>query len=311
MMMLKLNQQATRSEQDPTHQAANRKKANQDNTTRLNNANKQVLALWRDVDSKKTVRKQVVNETLDFYVYDLTPNDLERLSLEIESIINSEMETEQLESPFNWYYSQYVEQATRGGVIQENSWIEVLLAGLVFATIANAVLLSSVSYQTFLISVIEDNYRLLKNLSATTSRQVFDVINRGMAAGLGKAAIQRQITNRFQVAKSSSRRIVNTEINKAYNNARMNTVEIYRQFGAPLGVQHLSALLTTTRKNHAARHGKGYTPEQQRQWWDTSTNRINCHCSTRAIVLNKDGTIEDKDAQDKVIKRGKDWFKSN
>jgi len=306
-----MTHKATRQEVDPTHQAPNRKRANQDNTTRLNNANKQVLSLWRDIDSKKTVRKQIVNETLDFYVYDLTNNDLEQLSIDIESIINTEMETEQLNPPFNWYYSQYIETATRSGVIQENSWIEVLLAGLVFTLIADAVLLSSVRYQTFLIKVIEDNYRLLKNLSATTSREVFNVINRGIDAGLGKAAIQREITKRFQVSKSSSRRIVNTEINKAYNNSRMNTVEIYREFGAPLAVQHLSALIPTTRDNHAARHGKAYTPEQQRRWWDTGTNRINCHCSTRSIVVNRDGTVEDKTAQDKVIKRGRDWFKSN
>lgn len=306
---MKINQKATRQEQDPTGQHANRKKANQDNTTRLNNANRQVLALWRDVESKRTVRKKVVNQNLDFYIYDLNSLELEQLSVDIDNIINGELETEQANPPFDWYYEQYVEVATRSGVIQENAWIEVLLAGLAVTTIATSVLLSSVSHQQLFIKLIDDNYRLLKSLSSTTSRQVFDVINRGIDAGLGKNAIRREITKRFQVSKSSAKRIVDTEINRAYNNSRMDTVEAYIAFGAPLAVQHLSALLVTTRDNHAARHGKAYTPQQQLRWWETGTNRINCHCSTRSIVVNKNGTVKYKTAQDKVIKRGKDWFK--
>lgn len=302
---------ATRQEQDPTGQSANRKKANQDNTTRLNNANRQVLALWRNIEATKTTQKVIVNERTEFFTYDLTLDDLERLRIEIDAIINGELETELLNPPFDWYYTQYIETATRSGVIQENSWVDVLLASSIFATITSTALLASLTHQTLFVSIVDTNYRLFKGLSATTSGQVFDVINRGIDAGLGKAAIQREITKRFQVSKSSSKRIVDTEVNKAYNNARMGVIQTYIVNGVPLAVQHLSALLPTTRPHHAVRHGKAFTPEQQMRWWDTGQNRINCHCSVRTIELNKDGTIKNKTSQDQVIERGKAWFKSN
>jgi hypothetical protein len=177
-------------------------------------------------------------------------------------------------------------------------------------TVSLAVLLSRSKYQLFFVKLIDDNYRLLKGLSSTTSQQVYDVINRGMDAGLSKTAINRQITERFQVSKSSSKRIVTTEVNKAYNNARMNTIDAYIAFGAPLAVQHISALIPTTRNHHASRHGLAFTPQAQLAWWETGRNRINCHCSTKAIAINKDGTVKNKAAQDKVIERGKSWFKA-
>jgi len=302
--------QATRSESDPTGQATNRRKANRDNNQRLNDAARRILRIWTDVDSKKTTRKKIVNENLDFYLYELTDLELEQLEREIQAILFEALETEQLNPPFDWYYSQYVETAARSGAIQENEWVTVLLAALVtFTATTSLALLSSPRYQAFLIENINSNYSLLKNLSGTTSRQIFDVITRGIDAGLSKTAIRRQILERFEVSKSSSKRIVDTEVNKIYNNSRINAAEINRDLGAPIALQHLSALLPTTRPHHAIRHGRAYTPEQQKRWWDTGTNRINCHCSVRSIEVNKDGTVTDKESQKKVIERGEKFFK--
>ena len=302
---------AKRHEADPTGQAANRKRANQDNTTRLNNANRSVLSLIANLEPRKTTRKQVVNESLDFYDYGLDNNDLGALENQVSSIVNEEMQTEQVDPPFDWYYSQYVEQAARGGVIQENAWIAVILAGLTVQVISPRVILSSPRYQSVLLGLTNDNYRLLKGLSEDTSRKVFGVIDRGVKAGLGKAVIKRQVTEAFQTAKSSAKRIVDTGVNDSYNDARMDTIQAYEEAGAPLAVQHISALIPTTRGHHASRHGMAFTLQAQYRWWDQGANKINCHCSARAIVINSDGTVKDTAAQDKVIKRGETWFKDN
>lgn len=301
----------TRQDVDPTGQAGNRQNANRDNNRRLNNAARRVLNLWKDIESKRTVRQQIVNETLDFYLYDLNDEELFKLAASIEAIINDELETEDEEVPVDWYYSQYVETATRSGVIQENNWIQNILTGVAIGFLLDSAILKSTAYIEFLDQQILKNYRDLKGLSATTSKQVFQVISQGMDAGLGKTAIQRQILERFEVGKSSSRRIVNTEINKAYNDSRMNVVEFYRSQGAPVAVMHISALLTTTRPHHASRHGLAYTPEQQKRWWDSNHNRIHCHCKAQAVRLDSNGQVENKVAQDRIIQRGKDWFESN
>jgi SPP1 gp7 family putative phage head morphogenesis protein len=313
-MTLKTNQKATRQEQDPTNQAGTRARATRDNNQRLNNAARKILAAWRDVDAKKTTRKKIINElssneTLDFYVYDLTSRGKEDLFVEISDSVNEELETAEVTPPFDWYYQQYIETAYRGGTIQENAEIAVLLALVVGSiTIETASILSSSQYLDLLKAAVNKNYPLFKGLSETTSKQVFQVITDGIDAGLSKSAIRRKIIERFEVAKSSAKRIVDTEVNRAYNNARTDLIKFYRDNGEPLAVQHISALLKTTRINHAARHGRVYTPEQQDRWWAEGSNRINCKCSIRAIVVNRDGTVANKAAQNKVIERGKEIF---
>ena len=293
---------------DPIGQYANRKKAFRDITTRLNNANKRILKLWQNIDAKKTTRKKIVNEKLDFYLYDLTSFDLEQVKREIETIINEEEETDMFLLPFLWFYKSYLEIAMRSGVIQESAWINTIIPRplLSFDSI-----LSSQKYNDLLTKAFNNNYSSLKSLSEKTIKQVFDVINRGIESGASKSSIRRDITKRFQVAKSAAKRIVETEINKAYNDARMETISQQINAGAPLAVQHISALLATTRPHHAIRHGKAYTPQQQLNWWNQGSNRINCKCTTRSIVVNNDGTVKNKSAQNIVIKRGRDWFNSD
>ena len=308
-----MTHKASKQESDPTHQAGNRLKANRDNNRRLNTSAKQVLAMWRNVESKKTTRKKIINQdtTLDFFVYDMTPEELQFMSDFIFTSVNENMETTTEEIPQDWYYKEYIEQAHRGGTIQENSWVTVLLGGLAgFVTVQTATILFSPPYQASLNVSLIRNYPLFKSLSENTGKQVFEEITRGMNAGLSKRTIRKNIIERYEVSKSSAKRIVDTEINKSYNLARTSVIEFYRSIGQPLAVQHLSALLPTTRPHHADRHGRAYTPEQQNQWWDTGTNRINCHCSVRAIQVNRDGTVTNKEAQNKVIARGKNFFKA-
>lgn len=305
----------TRADQDPTNQASNRAKANRDNNRRLNNSAREALAMWRGVEARKTVRKKVVNQEeeddkLEFFVYDLSPEEIQAMEVQISNSLDENLETFTAVPLPDWYYEQYIEQAYRSGTIQENALIAVLLS-----VVAGSILLEtsaiflSPTYLENLRATVFRNYPLFKSLSETTSKQVFQVIQDGINSGLSKSATRRKILERYEVSKSSAKRIVDTEVNRAYNNARIDLVKTYRDNGAPLAVQHISALLPTTRDEHAARHGLAYTPEQQMRWWDSGTNRINCHCRANSIVINRDGTVRDKTAQDKVIKRGKDIFK--
>lgn len=294
------------SDADPTNAGAIRRKANRDNNQRLNGAAKEVLALWSQVESKRVVKKDIVNN-LDFYEYDeAVPITQE----EINDITDKWLETIAAVILFGYYFSEYDEQAYRTGTLQENAWIAAITAGVAaFVLIPNDAVLLTSEYRTALGLIKANDYRLFKNLSRTTSQQIFQVIQIGIDAGLSKTAIRREIVKRFEVSKSSAKRITDTEINKAVNNARLDLVDTYAARGEKLGVMHISALLTTTRPHHAARHGKVYTTKAQRRWWDSNHNRINCHCSVRSAVLNSKGQVEDKARQDRIIQQGKDFFK--
>ena len=294
------------SDKDPTNQAGNRQRANRDNNRRLKKSAVEVLALFKPIEPKRIIKKKdlALNAEGDFWDWD---NRITITQKDIQDILDTNLETTTDEMPFNWYFSDYDEQAYRGGSFQENANISAILDN----PIPDNNLLFMQSYQDGLAVIQANDYRLLQNLSRTTSVQVFGVIQNGMQAGLNRTQIRDDIIRRFEVSQSSSQRIVDTEINKAYNVARTDLNDIYTDLGINLGVMHISALLAggRTRPEHARRHGKVFTTAEQNKWWNRKPNRINCHCSVRTVELNDDGSVKNKDRQDKVIKQGKDFFK--
>ena len=134
-----------------------------------------------------------------------------------------------------------------------------------------------------------------------------------MDAGLNRTEIRNDIIRRFEVSQSSSERIVKTEINKAYNNARTDLNDIYNDIGIKLAVVHISALLVggRTRPSHARRHGKVFSTIEQNKWWNKKPNRINCFCSTRAVELDDDDNVVNQARYDKLKDQGEEFFKQN
>jgi len=293
----------TRNESDPTNQSANRTKANRDNNRRLNKSAKEVLALWKQVPAKRVVKGDIKNN-IDYYEYD---TDIP--ITQVSEIINRNLDTDLDSRPFNWYFDEYTERAWRSGTIQENAWVTVLLSGTALAVIPTETLFLSPTYTVSLELLQDGSYLLIKNLANTTTSQIMQVIQSGIVSGLSRSAIARKISERFEVSKSAAARITNTEINRDYNNARMGAIDAYNENGIKLGVMHISALIATTRANHARRHGRVYTTQAQRRWWASGANRINCHCSTRGAVINNKNEVVDKKMQNKVRARGREFFK--
>lgn len=307
MKILKIS----RIDTDPTGQARNRKKANADLSKRLTAAKIEVKNLFRKIPfSKRSVQ---VNEVITDY--EITPEQEETLREEIALIIAVWLQTTTARVPPNWFYTQYVEEAYRSGTIQESVSLNREISKATQAGQISGVQAPSETSRTFSLTYGDKlntatirNYNLIQGLSNETSKQVYQQITDGIETGLTKKAILQSIDERFNVAKSSAERIVNTEVNKIYNDARIDTAIWYRdEVGVNNMVIHISALLPTTRTNHAARHGNTYTPEAQRNWWNSGANRINCYCSVRAVIVTEDGVL-DAQTQEKIREKGQDFF---
>ena len=268
----------------------------------------EVLALFKPIEPKRIIKKKdlALNAEGDFWVWD---NTITISQADIQAIIDTNLQTAPVDMPFNWYFSEYDEQAYRSGALQENANVGAIIDN----PINDFSLLHMPQYQEGLAVIQANDYRLLQNLSRTTSIQVFGVIQNGMQEGLNRTEIRNDIIRRFEVSQSSSQRIVNTEINKAYNVARTDLNDIYTDLGIRLGVMHISALLGggRTRRTHARRHGKVFSTAEQNKWWNRKPNRINCFCSVRSVELNDDGTMKQKARQDKIEKQGREFFKGD
>lgn len=287
--------------QDPTGQAANRNKGTRRLVAKLDAAERKVKALFRSIP--RTSRRQAVianAEQTTVFSYDYDQAQFERA---VEFIMNDELlDTQSGTIPPYWYWNSHIEIPYRQGMTEEVRDFNQLIIGAVIAgvlvkglkpqTVPIEQVLFSEPYRAGLNTAQLSNFTTMKGLSETTTRQVLQRINSGILAGESPTFIANDISERFGVAKSSAKRISETEINKAYNNAKLDATRLLgEQTGLRAAVIHISALTPTTRDTHAARHGNAYTVADQLQWWEITPNRINCKCTTRSVLIDRQGKV--------------------
>lgn len=315
---------ARKSKTDPTGQARNRKAASVALKRRLDNSQRRTKALFRAIPRKRRQKKDIVNNRI-FYDYEMTATELAELSDAIGVILNDELlETQDDQLPVGWYFDPRIEIPYRQGTIEETKTInDLIIAAGVTGLVIDGISVRQLQIEQILLSqpyreavrqAVTSNFEIVKTLSQRTSSQVFGVIERGISAGDTPRTISNAIQERFNVSRSSADRIANTEVNKAYNNAKMRLgKQASEEIGLRTALLHISALLPTTRAHHAARHGNIYTVEAQLSWWDSSQggspNRINCHCTTETILVDSKGRAVDAELQ-KMIKDERAFFDS-
>lgn len=298
---------------DPTGQARNRNRGTRRLSVRLTRAEREVKAIFRAIPRTRRTQTRIVNNAIvTVYDYPITGQELTDIQNSIRFTLNKELlETQVGQMPPGWYWQENIELPYRQGaseeVIRFNRLVtEARAAGVRVRGIPpQAVSLESVllsePYRQTLNNVYVSNFSTITNLSDQTSAQVIQQINLGIRAGDTPTTIAKAITERFDVSKSSAERIARTEVNKAYNDAKLNAVETVSELtGLRAAVVHISALVPSTRQSHAARHGNAYTVADQLQWWNTSPNRVNCLCSTQSVLIDKNGKVVQKEFQEEI-----------
>jgi len=301
-------------QQDPTGQKGNRLKGRRGLRRRLKKAEREVKTLFKTIPRTRRQITKLQNRSavIPVYDYQITPEELEILNRRVAGVLDAELlQTSTDRLPPNWWWASVVELPYRQGTAEEIVNFNQLLTaeiieirrqrGIPTQRLEIASVLLSAEYQTAARTVYAANFEVIKTLSDRTADQVNQMINLGIQAGNTPTKIAEMISERFDVARSSADRIANTEVNKAYNDARLNAVDVAaKQTGLRAGVIHLSALMPTTRETHGDRHGNAYTTAQQRQWWNSNANRINCHCSTTTVLIDNKGRVIDTELQQEI-----------
>lgn len=313
-----------KSKADPTGEARQRKIGSAVLSRRLGIAQRRITRLFKQIPttrkSVKTIQNNVIPlfNTIEF-TYNLTPAEQETFDQMIRDILNQELITVADDKPLEYYWDPVIEQPYRKGTLEEVNSLGVVLATLGIAAflLSPEQVLSSPQYQSRLLAFQQNDYQIIKGLSNETAKQVIEQIALGVQAGNSPTAISQVIQERFSVAKSNADRIATTEINKALNDGKLDFIDqvnddieiITDQREAKAAVLHISALTPTTRDTHARRHGNAYTTTDQRKWWNSGANRINCLCSTRSVLV-VDGKVVNTKLQKTIKAQGKAFFRS-
>jgi hypothetical protein len=309
-----------KTKSDPTGQAKNRRTANTKLKAKLNKISSFVKAKFRTIPRTSSQITVVVNQSITVFDYSISAEDQAQINKEIRAFINVELLGTAAGDTLigDWFWTEDVALPYRQGVIAESGEFNDLVAAAILAGVLVGGLppkklsveeiFRSARFKTKLDGEILNSFNAIKALADNTSTDLLRILNEGVVNGSKPSDIGKGIDGRISKAKSSAKRTSDTDINRTYNNALMDTDDqSFALTGLRSVVIHISALIPTTRPPHAARHGNAYTVTQQRQWWDTGSNRINCHCSTLPALVDENGNLVDPQTR-AIIKAERRFF---
>lgn len=167
----------------------------------------------------------------------------------------------------------------------------------------NTILFSDV-YQTRLGMVLTQEYAEWTSITESIRGELNAILGQAIADGIHPDEIAKQISDRSETLRWKAQRFARTELLSAYRRARINEAERdEEQYGVKIGYLWISALSPTTRKWHAARHGRIYTAKEIQEFYreKNGSNRYNCRCSFTEVVF-EDGKADVSPALEKRLK---------
>ena len=304
---------------DPTQQKGREKRAYADLRRRLRAINAEIQE--RVIDQLQP-REIAVNGLRAYllnaervYIYELDYLQLRRIDETIAEIIQRIMM--QRGEQWDVWMQQYTAEAYQQGAAYAQSSLAVQSA--VYASVYSNIesVLFTPEYQRRIAVVTSRTFNSMEKFSGdliTTTRQILgDTIAQGKspryAAELLKGYLLDNKGDKEGAARRAASRaatIARTELGVAYRSAVMDESQrASESLGLVTKLLWVSALMATTRRSHADRHGNLYTRAEVTEFYSKNGNSINCRCSQVPTVVDENGDafmtkiISKMDAQQK------------
>ncbi|WP_272675632.1 phage minor head protein [Providencia sp. PROV092] len=272
---------------------------------RIKKVSQGYIQLLNRIPSEPVVNKK--------YQFDLDPNYLSIILRDGELMVDEVLL--QGGEFNNFFFNEYVSTAYERGTAQEYANLAQQSTAYAATQQSVATILLSEPYQLRMALVRARVFEEMKGLSAQVKADMARILTDGIARGLNPREVARNLNEQSGIEIRRANRVARTEITTALRRARMDEAdEASEVLNLETRQVHISALSPTTRPNHASRHGKIFTTDEQRDWWAIDGNSINCKCSTVTILTDKEGrpyndTLLNKLKEEKeaMKERGYQW----
>ncbi|MEQ5315742.1 phage minor head protein [Providencia vermicola] len=272
---------------------------------RIKKVSQGYIQLLNRIPSEPVVNKK--------YQFDLDPNYLSIILRDGELMVDEVLL--QGGEFNNFFFNEYVSTAYERGTAQEYANLAQQSTAYAATQQSVATILLSEPYQLRMALVRTRVFEEMKGLSAQVKADMARILTDGIARGLNPREVARNLNEQSGIEIRRANRVARTEITTALRRARMDEAdEASEVLNLETRQVHISALSPTTRPNHASRHGKMFTTDEQRDWWAVDGNSINCKCSTVTILTDKEGrpyndTLLNKLKEEKeaMKERGYQW----
>lgn len=219
------------------------------------------------------------------YTYRLDPFVLNSVLQDLDGYIDSLFLEGGVET--GWFFQGYVEQAYQRGTLQQHKNLARQSASYRGGTESLASLLRSEPYRRRLALIASREFEEMKGLAGDLKANMGRVLTDGLGRGMNPREIAKRLTSQAGIEERRAERIARTEVTTALRRARLDEAQDAQDlYGLRSLEMHFSALSPTTRETHAARHGKLFTVDQQRDWWAEGANSINCKCSSITVLVD-------------------------
>ena len=271
----------------------------------------------------RNLKPQIVQLNATGYQYQLDPLLMSQINSYIEALLNEIIYgNAQGEWSTGWWANSYSSGAyqraaeqviTQTQLLAADAGVTQELPSLQYLR-AEAVVMEP-GFQRRLSGVYARLFEDMKGFTDVDKRNMAGIITRGMAAGQSPRVIAREMEKKGLEQDWRCLRIASTEVNQAYRQGSWDETdavndEVFGDSDYMMKVMHLSALLPTTRRDHAARHGTICTPAEEREWFATKATggQIQCHCTTVDILVNrKTGKPMNTKLRDILLKQKSEW----
>lgn len=257
------------------------------------------------------------------YRYQLDPLLVSQTSSYLEALLNEIIYgNAQGEWTQGWWanayasgaYTQAAEQVvTQAQLLAADAGVTAEVPSLQYLTAESVVL--DPGFQNRISHVYARLFEDMKGFTADDKKNMAGILSRGMVAGKSPRVIANELEKSGGQQDWRCLRIASTEINNAYRAGAWQETDtinedVFGDSSYELMLMHMSALLPTTRKDHAARHGTICTTKEEKEWYlyTASGGAINCHCTTVDVLADKKTRKPmNPKLQDTLLKQKKDW----
>lgn len=250
-------------------------------------------------------------ETVDLYRYGLTPDQMARLSAELQAVVERWIADGRDPANLFWW-SQYVSETAQLGTAQSVANLSSLSPAYAAARSIEAVIYSEPYVQRLALAQFK-SYEHWTGLAAQQKSELAQVIGRAVTDGKNPKAIADEIKERLGVSLSRAKSYAQSEIPGTLREARILEAEqAEKSLGLKIGLLWTSAFKPTTRPWHASRSGKVFSQIEVRDFYSKNGNRFNCFCATTECLLDSEGSpiLTDK-LKKSMQKEREQWQQAN
>lgn len=242
------------------------------------------------------------------YIYNLGPTELAQLLDLITQIIDDEM----LEGGRDnlWAMDYISTEYDRGAQVAYANLAAQSAAYAEGVTLMEV--LSSPAHINQIAMARTPVYADWRLISQRATSDLTNIIASAISQGINPRQTRSIISKRLDASMSDAKRIAQTEQVGALRRAQWSEAKFSRDdLGLRVMLMHISALKPTTRRTHAARHGRLYTPEEVEAWYSEDGNIFHCYCSQIPVLVDADRKIVNKGLIERMSEEKKQWQEQN